>query len=88
MLNRGDGRPVNPLARSQGLCLTADLPELDFAVKASSQQVVAVDGGAEARDTRWNNISIPAGHRRTADRRCRAVALDPMAIPDQVHESA
>ena len=59
---------MNPLTRAQGLSLAADLPELDFAVEATSKKVVTVYRWAQASDTGRHLIRVSAVDGDATDR--------------------
>lgn len=53
---------MHPLGGDHLLGLLADLPEFNFAVEASCQKEVAVNGRAKAGDTGRNQPAVPTLH--------------------------
>ena len=79
---------MQSLRHNEGLSLPSDLPQLDFAVEASSEDVVAVDRWTEAGDARRDQVAVAVGHCNAANLGSGSRGLDAMPLSYKVEQTA
>ena len=67
---------MQPLRINKFLSLLTDLPEFNFAVESSCENVVTVERWTKAGDAERDQVTVSALHLDSADLRCRTALRD------------